>query len=156
MTRLLSRDAIACSAAAVVLSAMSCAKPMAASTTQQADAQSVSTDAGVCPTPAVVALGQSLTGTTCGGMQRPFGESVCEVQSHPVAYVRVDAPAGTPIRIDSTSKLTLLGFDDCANPPKECTAFGTSLAPRDPSLRLFAIEHDDVACGTFSISVAPQ
>jgi hypothetical protein len=98
--------------------------------------------------------GGAMHGTTCGGPLRPFGESVCEKTDHPVAYVRVDAPAGASVRVDATTSVALLGLGDCANPPLECTALGTSLAPRDPGVRLFAVQRTDVPCGEFTISAA--
>lgn len=170
LASLLARDTASRAAAAAVLIATSCANQMSscgdnaaalsppdaapAASSQQTDGlNAANATPGMCENPTIVGLGQSLTGTTCGGEPRPLGESICEAQGHPVVYVRADAPPGAAIRITSTAKLALLGFEDCAHPPKECTAFGTTLAPSDSNLRLFGIEHDDVPCGAFTISV---
>jgi hypothetical protein len=110
---------------------------------------------GMCTDPIPVSIGDTISGSTCGGSYLPFGESPCE-SGGPVAYFYVEAPAGAPIRIDSTTPLNMSGYDGCAVPPQQCTFDQTSFAPSETNLRLFTVQLNSDNCGDFTITVTNQ
>lgn len=102
-----------------------------------------------------VSIGETVSGSTCGGSYRPFGESPCESRG-PVAYFYVDVDGGVSFRVNSTTPLNMAVYNDCANAPQECTFNNTTFAPSYPSLHLFSVQLNSDTCGDYSFTLVNQ
>jgi hypothetical protein len=101
-----------------------------------------------------LALGKSISETTCGGKPAP-GSSPCLGQGAAAVWVYVDAPDGTAFTLTFSPGTSVFAFAACdSETPLECNGSATSLQPIDPRYRLFAVARADTPCGTFTLSAA--
>ena len=109
-----------------------------------------------CQSPPVVAVGASLSGTTCGGGPLQFHQP-CVQDPTDVAYFLVDDPSGGFFDLESSSPLEWFGLYSCAHlmicSAGESSTFGSDVD--SPNLRLIAVSQPG-GCGPFTISVAAQ
>jgi hypothetical protein len=132
---------------------------------------------GSCADPIHVSMGDTISGSTCGGgYVQPHFATPCDNGS-PLAYFYVDAPAGAAISVNSTTPLDVTGYDwldassrqggACAEPFEECSWHSTSFAPTQTNPRLFSVQvndddggappyYDGGGCGDFTITVVSQ
>lgn len=104
-----------------------------------------------CATALHVAPGGSVKGTTCG--LRSVGASPCQV-GHPDAFVFVDAPPGTTLRLTASPAVSIMAFATCTSGwPAQCQ-FATSVMGPIAGYSLFAVERVDTCCGDFMLTVA--
>jgi hypothetical protein len=139
------------------------APPATSSTENGADAGAAHTASGACTDPIHVSLGQTISGSTCGGTPLPV-TSICS-QSGPVVFFYVDAPSGSVFRIDATPSISLVGYtrEIPDGAPPECAqvgecAGGTTSVTFSPGLQLYSVQmldtsNDSHTCGDFTITV---
>jgi hypothetical protein len=105
-----------------------------------------------CATAVHVALGSSVSGTTCGGVH--VGSSLCQEGSNPDAFIYVDAPDGTALHLTASPGLSILAYPTCQSDRSlQCTFSAATFDPTDARGRLFAVERIDTTCGVFTVGV---
>jgi hypothetical protein len=96
-----------------------------------------------------LALGSTVSGTTCGGAQ--YGESPCQEPGHPDVFIYVDAPQGSPIELSASPGVSLLAFPTCQSDQTSQCTFSAPVFRPDPQYLLFAVERVDTCCGEFTV-----
>jgi hypothetical protein len=143
----------------LLLAAVSCGGGV----TTGSDASSTVVNAGdaglTCADPVHVSIGETLSGSTCGGTDQPPTDAIPCANGGPVAFFYVDAPSGAVFSIDSTPAVLLAGYVDCAE-PFVCDLGKTSVTP-PAKARLFSVQLPgptsmNATCGDFTITVVSQ
>jgi hypothetical protein len=126
----------------------------------EADSGSGQSGSDCCAGALHVSVGGTVQGSTCGGPRSAPGSSLCGGGS-PVAYIYVDAPAGTQIEVSASTGVSIFSFVDCTVAKWDVCTYGlattaTPLSPPNVADRLFALEHVDVDCGDFMFHAAAR
>jgi hypothetical protein len=126
------------------------------------DAGAVSSGGLTCTDPIHVSIGETISGTTCGGATAP--ETICFVNGT-IAFIQVDAPSGAGFHLEATPNIAWAGYVDCATPPMVCGGTMSTLPAANVQIYGVEIEVMDDAgeissgnggCGDFTITVVSQ